>query len=307
MLLKLTLEALEPISIGLESTGIKMLLYRMPVVTPSGAVLEIPVIPGNSLRGVLRDAMAIQFLSDVRKHQSNVSIHAGTALSLFSGGILARGEEAGVNAKDLDRLMKEYVQYLLPISILGASIGKIMIPSKIKVGMGYPITRETDFLVNHLIINHLISSPNSTPSLEDILVSVLMTRKDDRAKFGQLADLGIQLSELDKFLEEAGGKREVAVQQRFEREAVAPGTKFVTYIRELLPLTNPEKGLVLETLDQLSSVGGRIAGGLGEFKLTILDGLLKSDKQQARNAYIKFIKAQSSKIAEALKKNPQKV
>jgi hypothetical protein len=302
MLLKLTLEALEPISIGLESTGIKMLLYRMPVVTPSGAVLEIPVIPGNSLRGVLRDAMAIQFLSDVRKHQSNVSIHAGTALSLFSGGILARGEEAGVNAKDLDRLMKEYVQYLLPISILGASIGKIMIPSKIKVGMGYPITRETKFLVNHLI-----SSPNSTPSLEDILVSVLMTRKDDRAKFGQLADLGIQLSGLDKFLEEAGGEREVAVQQRFEREAVAPGTKFVTYIRELLPLTNPEKGLVLETLDQLSSVGGRIAGGLGEFKLTILDGLLKSDKQQARNAYIEFIEAQSSKIAEALKKNPQKV
>ncbi len=300
MLLKLTLEALEPISIGLESTGIKMLLYRMPVVTPSGEVLEIPVIPGNSLRGVLRDAMAIQFLSDVRKHQSNVSIHAGTALSLFSGGILARGEEAGVNAKDLDRLMKEYVQYLLPISILGASIGKIMIPSKIKVGMGYPITRETDFLVNHLI-----SSPSSTPSLEDILVSVLMTRKDDRAKFGQLADLGIQLSGLDEFLKEAGGEREVTVQQRFEREAVAPGTKFVTYIRELLPLTAPEMGLVLETLDQLSSVGGRIAGGLGEFKLT-LDSLSEAD-ERARKAYIDFIKDQSSEIAKALKKNPQKV
>lgn len=298
MLLTLTLQALEPISVGLESTGIKMLLYRMPVVTPSGDVLEIPVIPGNSLRGVLRDAMAIKFLSDVRKHQQNVSVHAGTAVSLFSGGILARGEEAGVSATDLNRLMKDYVQYLLPISILGASIGKIMIPSKIKVGMGYPVTRETDFLVSHL--------SNVTPvhSLEDILVSVLMTRKDDRAKFGQLADLGIQLSGLDAFLEKAGGERGVAVQQRFEREAVAPGTQFVTYIREILPLTDPERGLLLKTLDQLYSVGGRIAGGLGEFKLISITAARNAKNARA---YDQFIKDKFNQIVEALKKNPQEI
>lgn len=299
MLLTLTLQALEPISVGLESTGIKMLLYRMPVVTSRGEVLEIPVIPGNSLRGVLRDAMAIQFLSDIRQQQSNVSVHAGTAVSLFSGGILARGEEVGVNATALDRLMKDYVRYLLPISILGASIGKIMIPSKIKVGMGYPVTHETASLVSHL--------SNVTPvhSLEDILVSVLMTRKDDRAKFGQLADLGIQLSDLDAFLEKAGGEQEVVVQQRFEREAVAPGTQFVTYIRDLLPLTDHEKGLLLETLNQLFSVGGRIAGGLGEFKLTSVDGIANADRDNALNSYRQFIKDNSKKIADALKENPQ--
>lgn len=300
MLLKLTLQALEPISIGLESLGIKMLLYRMTVVTPNGEVLEIPVIPGNSLRGVLRDAMAIQFLSDVRKQQSNVSVHAGTAVSLFSGGILARGQEAGVNATDLDHLMRGYVQYLLPISILGASIGKIMIPSKIKVGMGYPVTRETAFLISHL------SNVAPIHSLEDILVSVLMTRKDDRAKFGQLAALGIQLSGLDDFLKQAAGVHEVAVQQRFEREAVAPGTQFVTYIRELLPLTEPEKGLLLKTLTQLSSVGGRIAGGLGEFKLTRVEGI-DTEKNSALNKYQEFIQDKSQEIAEALKKNPQEI
>lgn len=301
MLLTLTLQALEPISVGLESTGIKMLLYRMSTITPNGEVLEIPVIPGNSLRGVLRDAMAIQFLSDVRKHRANVSVHAGTAVSLFSGGILARGEEVGVNATALDKLMKEYVQYLLPISILGASIGKIMIPSKIKVGMGYPVTRETSFLVSHL------SNLTLVHSLEDIVVSVLMTRKDDRAKFGQLADLGIQLSELDAFLEQAAGEREVAVQQRFEREAVAPGTQFVTYIREILPLTEPEKGLLLETLNQLSSVGGRIASGLGEFKLTRVEGIRDTEKSRALNEYQKFVKEKSQTVAEALSKNPQEI
>ncbi|MEM4402516.1 MAG: hypothetical protein QW376_08585 [Candidatus Caldarchaeum sp.] len=300
-MLTLTLQALEPISIGLESTGIKMLLYRIPIITPSGEVLEVPVIPGNSLRGVLRDAMAIQFLLDVQRQQTNTSVHAGTAVSLFSGGILARGEEAGVNASDLDRLMNEYVRYLLPISILGASVSKIMIPSKIKVGMGYPVTHETSFLVNHL------SNITPTHSLEDILVSVLMTRKDDRAKFGQLADLGIQLSGLDVFLEKAGGEREVVVQQRFEREAVAPGTRFVTYIRELLPLADAEKGLLLKTLDQLSSVGGRIAGGLGEFRLIRVDGVTGADKNKAQHAYDEFIRSKGQEIAEALKKNPQEV
>ncbi len=299
MQITLTLQALEPISVGLESTGIKMLLYRMSVVKPSGEVLEIPVIPGNSLRGVLRDAMAIQFLSDVRKHNANISVHAGTAVSLFSGGILARSEEAGVSATDLDRLMREYVQYLLPISILGASIGKIMIPSKIKVGMGYPVTHETAFLVSHL------GNVTPTQKLEDILVSVLMTRKDDRAKFGQLASLGVQLSGLDEFLQEtAGQRREVAVQQRFEREAVAPGTQFVTYIRETLPLTEPEKGLLFKTLDQLSSVGGRIAGGLGEFKLTINN---ITNARTAQSEYERFIKEKSNQIADALKKNPQEI
>lgn len=298
--LTLQLKALEPISVGLESTGIKMLLYRMAVVTPRGEVLEIPVIPGNSLRGVLRDAMAIQFLSDIREKQKNLSVHAGTAVNLFSGGILARGEETGVNATALDRLMQDYVQYLLPLSILGASIGKIMIPSKIKVGMGYPVTHETVFLTDD------IANLQPNHRLEDIWVSVLMTRKDDRAKFGQLTDLGIQLSGLDDFLREATGKRDVAVQQRFEREAVAPGTLFVTYIREILPLTDSEKGMLFKTLEHVSSVGGRIAGGLGEFKLRI-EGIAGSESNSAQQAYEKFIEEKSNEIAEALKKNPQKV
>lgn len=300
MLLKLRLQALEPISVGLESTGIKMLLFRMAVVGPEGEVLEIPVIPGNSLRGVLRDAMSLQFLSDIRNKRRSLSVHAGTAVSLFSGGILARGQEEGVSAAALDHLMQDYIQYLLPLSILGASIGKIMIPSKVKVGMGYPFTHETAFLVNDLI--------KETPKshLEDILVSVLMTRKDDRAKFGQLRDLGIGLSDLEAFLKEAAGGKEVAVQQRFEREAVAPGTLFASYIREILPLSDHEKGLLLKALQQVSSVGGRIAGGLGEFKLTI-DGIADEEQDKLMTAYSKFIKKNRKRIVEALGKNPQEV
>lgn len=304
MLLKLQLRALEPISIGLESIGTKMLLYRMTVMTPEGEVLETPVIPGNSLRGVLRDEMTLQFLSDTSSayKRKKLSVHAGTALSLFSGGILSRGEEEGVDATTLDRIIQNYVRYLLPMSILGASIAKIMIPSKLKVGIGYPITYETHFLTNDLI--------NVAPNhhLKDIVISVLMTRKDDRAKFAQLDDLDIQLPDLDQFLRQVvrGKGRETAVQQRFEREAVAPGTTFVTYIGEILPLTEYEKGLLLKTLKQVSSVGGRVAGGLGEFKLTI-DGMTDTDQKNFIAAYEAFIKKKRRSILNALAMNPQEL
>ena len=320
----LKLKAKEPLSIGFESIGTTTLLYKLPVVKDNGDVLDIPIIPGNSIRGAFRDVMVIQFLQDVKEklesNQNNSSntkkgkaedidrtltVNAGTLMTLFSGGILAKSGEHGLNAKKISEKMENYVKPLLPLSIMGCALVKFMVPSKLKFGIGYPIVEETKDLIDDLI------EDEPKVKLEDILITVQMMRKDDKVKMSQLDQLGIQTNfeELDKMMglaEEEGDNqkktKESAVQQRFVREAVAPGTTFVTYIEELIPLTEAEWGLVFKTLENFSSVGGSICRGFGKIKVEIKN--LK-DVQRYKEAYKKFIEENIDYIINALKASPE--
>ena len=310
MRVTLKLKAKEPLSIGFESIGTTMLLYKLPVIKDTGDVLEIPIIPGNSIRGVFRDAMVMQFLQDVKQNQNKndeLEVNAGTLMTLFSGGILAKAGEQELNARIVLEKMKNYVKPLLPLSIMGCALAKFMVPSKLKFGIGYPIVEETQDLIDDLI------KDEPKVKLEDILISVQMMRKDDKVKMSQLDQLGIQtnLEELDEIMgltEEEGDyqkkTKESAVQQRFVREAVAPGTTFVTYIEELIPLTEAEWGLVFKTLENLSSVGGSICRGFGKIEVEIKN-MKDEDVQKYKQAYEKFIGEKLSDIINALKASPE--
>ncbi len=310
MRVTLKLKAKEPLSIGFESIGTTMLLYKLPVIKDTGDVLEIPIIPGNSIRGVFRDAMVMQFLQDVKQNQNKndeLEVNAGTLMTLFSGGILAKAGEQELNARIVLEKMKSYVKPLLPLSIMGCALAKFMVPSKLKFGIGYPIVEETQDLIDDLI------KDEPKVKLEDILISVQMMRKDDKVKMSQLDQLGIQtnLEELDEIMgltEEEGDyqkkTKESAVQQRFVREAVAPGTTFVTYIEELIPLTEAEWGLVFKTLENLSSVGGSICRGFGKIEVEIKN-MKDEDVQKYKQAYEKFIGEKLNDIINALKASPE--
>ncbi len=310
MRVTLKLKAKEPLSIGFESIGTTMLLYKLPVIKDTGDVLEIPIIPGNSIRGVFRDAMVMQFLQDVKQNQNKndeLEVNAGTLMTLFSGGILAKAGEQELNARIVLEKMKSYVKPLLPLSIMGCALAKFMVPSKLKFGIGYPIVEETQNLIDDLI------KDEPKVKLEDILISVQMMRKDDKVKMSQLDQLGIQtnLEELDEIMgltEEEGDyqkkTKESAVQQRFVREAVAPGTTFVTYIEELIPLTEAEWGLVFKTLENLSSVGGSICRGFGKIEVEIKN-MKDENVQKYKQAYEKFIGEKLNAIINALKASPE--
>jgi len=299
MRIVLKIEAIEPISVGFESTGIETSLYRIPIIMPDGDVIDVPIIPGNSLRGVLRDEMAFQFLSDVKKISNKLSVNAGTLMTLFSGGILAGGQEE-VTTKKVSEIMDKYVKPLLPLSIMGCALIKMMVPSKIKLGIGYPVTKETKKLVED------IYDGEATVSLADITSFVLMTRKDDKMKMTQLA-VKTDFSLLDELLKKGlKGERRAAIQQRFRREVVIPGTLFVTYIDEILPLTPEEWGLLLKTLKRLKGIGGSVARGLGGLKITY-SGLSAEEVHKFEEAYRDYVKENQKKIIDALQKDPAKL
>ncbi|WP_297518078.1 RAMP superfamily CRISPR-associated protein [Thermococcus sp.] len=302
----LKMKALEPISVGYESIGIETLLYSLPIVKEDGTALEVPVIPGNSLRGVLRDQMALQFLEDVKsalteskketgapEKQESLNAHIGTLMSLFSGGILS-GEEKSQGMPNIKEIMENYIYPLLPLSIMGVALKKIIIPGRIKVGIGYPVTKETKSLLTDLGV----SLNESTPALSEITSSVLITRKDDTNKVMQLKEL---LNVQGKIEEAKAG--DSAVQQRLYRQVVVPGTVFYSYVEDIIPMTDAEWGLVLKTLERLDKIGGRVAGGLGKVKIE-LSGIDDKKREDFIKAYTNNIQDNLNTILNALETNP---
>lgn len=295
MFVKILITAKEPLSVGMESIGIKTLLYKIPVILKDGEILQLPIIPGNSFRGVLRDTMAKRFILDVCENHPDsgrVEIDAGTALSMFSGGVLSRRGASEVES--VHTLIEGYAQYLLPLSILGFAVSNTIVPGKIKIGCGYPIVKETKDLVED------IYWVDTSVKLEDICTDILLTRKNDIDKITQIREIHYDEVKAKEYLgsesEEAG-----ALQQRMIREAIIPGTIFVTYVRDVLPLRPEEKGLLWKALGEIRSLGGSTARGLGEVKLSIYN---EGDTEKAEKEYKTFIQNNIKKIDEVLKKSP---
>ncbi|MDF2954485.1 RAMP superfamily CRISPR-associated protein [Candidatus Alkanophaga liquidiphilum] len=300
----LKLKAKEPLSVGFESVGTTVLLYKLPIVKEDGELLEVPIIPGNSIRGAFRDEMAIQFLRDVKRvweakksgSAGEFTANAGTLMTLFSGGILARAGEQELTAKKISNKMESYVKPLLPLSIMGCALAKFMVPSKLKFGIGYPVVEETYDLIDDLV------REQPKTKLSDILISVQMIRKDDKAKISQL-EIKTNFEELDRILGlEKEGREEAAVQQIFTREAIAPGTVFVTYIEELIPLTDAEWGLVFKTLKNFPNVGGSVVRGFGSLEVSYSSSINTQDYEQA---YEKLVQDRIDQIFEALNDAPE--
>jgi CRISPR/Cas system CSM-associated protein Csm3 (group 7 of RAMP superfamily) len=295
MHIKILLTVKEPLSVGLESIGIKTLLYKIPIVQRNGELFEIPIIPGNSFRGVLRDTMAKRYILDICGQcsgQEKIEIDPGTALSMFSGGMLTRAGSSTVES--VPSLIEEYAQYILPLSILGFAVSNTIVPGKIKVGCGYPIVDETKDLIEDIYWE------DTKIKLEDLYTEVLLTRKDDIEKISQISEIDYDEEKANQYLqresEEAG-----ALQQRMVREAVIPGTKYVTYIRDVLPLKPAEEGFLLKTLQEIKSLGGSTARGLGEIELSVLN---VNDIDNKIQAYEKFIQDNLDTIKDQLKTSP---
>jgi hypothetical protein len=301
LFLRILLTAKEPLSVGLESIGIKTLLYKLPVVLRNGVIMEIPVIPGNSFRGVLRDTMSKRFILDVCRASSEekIAVDPGTALSMFSGGILSKPKKSDKKSKEdsIYTLIEGHARYLLPLSILGFAVSNTIVPGKIKVGCGYPVVRETKELIEDLYWE------DTGIELANIYTTVLLTRKNDLEKISQIREIEYDKDEAQDYLrreeKEAG-----ALQQRMEREAVIAGTRFVTFIRDILPLKPEEEGLLLKTIGEVKSVGGSTARGLGEVKLSIFN---EQTREDAESKYEAFIQENIREIREQLKKSPMEL
>ncbi len=131
-----------------ESHGVNARLRREKFVQPDGSVEEVPVISGNSIRGILRDRGMLHMLKQlgygVNPETGEVcGLSLAAFYYLFSGGALTKDAGRGI---DVDEARKW--RDLIPlVAIFGGAMGNQIMPGKVKIGKLIPICKETAHLV----------------------------------------------------------------------------------------------------------------------------------------------------------------
>jgi len=129
-----------------------------------GKIVEIPVISGNALRGIMRRRGSYRLLEmlGIRKEDLGEDVqHA-----LFSGGMLKKGAGGGT----IDMNFIKDLRTMLPImSVWGTTIGQQMIGGKLDVGQMIPISCQTA----------VRTGVESNISIHSLLDEVAHTRRDD--------------------------------------------------------------------------------------------------------------------------------
>ena len=233
--------AVEPLSHIGESLSIfsHFAKEKMLVSTKTGQrVIEVPVISGNSFRGVLRRRAGYKLLEllDIKKETLSESLqHA-----FFSGGILKKGAGNGVT----DTQFVSKLRFNLPIiSLFGSAIGQQMIQSKLDVGQLIPISCQTKSRTG-------IDSEISIYSLLDERPATRRDDMEDKTKGSQDPDDQKQ-------------------QMRYTHEVLVAGTEFYHYFT-LKNFNDLEKGAFWSTLAEFSKypkIGGLGCRGFGMVQL----------------------------------------
>lgn len=222
---------------GDEKTGSESLLRRLSYII-DGKRVEIPVLSGNAIRGILRRELMADMLTRLDYKLESAKIYH----MLFSGGMLETVNEKSSGVIDIG-LKRKIRKTIPPIAVLGSSLGNQIFEGKLKIDMALPICKElTDFLPDDLVIK-------SETSVHEFLDWTFTTRRDD--------------------LREERKEDEQATQMLVNFEVFAPGTPF--YHEFILNDANEvEEGVLVRMLNlwkQKPYIGGKSAIGLGKLKL----------------------------------------
>lgn len=259
---------------GGEKNGTVTQLRREKFIQKNGKPIEIPVISGNSIRGKLRDIAAMDILT--KQDGTKIKVDADSFNLLFTGGSLESTGSEGINIEKVRQMRKDMPM----LSVLGGSVGNVILPGKVEIGKLIPIAKETLHLIPEQYHNAYTEEPKS---IWEYCQLEMYTRKDD-AK-----------DEVKKeFLQDIDGKKKAnPVQMKYDTETIAAGTKF--YWRICLKDTNDiETGAFLQTLstwaEQNSQVGGNGRVGHGALKLEIKETkVIDSDLDFQNEDFVKYI------------------
>lgn len=247
---------------GDEKAGNQSLIRRQAYIVDN-SVIEIPVISGNAIRGVLRRMIWDDLLERVGYTLANMKIYH----MLFTGGILEAVDSKDSGLIDID-MKKRLRAELPPLAVLGTALGNQMFEGKLKCAIAQPICSELkEFLPDDLPVQ-------PTTSIYELVSFDFMTRLDD--------------------IKEARQEGEAAHQMLMSFEVINPGTIFV----HSFALDNPndvEKAVLARALNLWREhpwVGGKSGVGYGTVKLNYE---LSDD-----SAYLKFIDDNKDKICQTL-------
>lgn len=262
---------------GGEQNGVASMLRREKFVQPDGSVEKVPVISGNSIRGVLRDVGMYDMLQKlgygVDKETGEVT---GLPLSafyfLFSGGALSSTGEAGINVERFRR-MKDLVPL---IGVFGGAVGNAIMPGKLKVGKFIPICKETLHLLPQKYRNE------NAESIWEYCQTEMYTRKDDEKNDRVRNMIDPQVRTL---LTEGKAKADItkastAQQMMYRVETLAAGTQFYWKVT-MEDATDIEFESFVNALLVFSKspfLGGRSAVGHGEISIK-MDKWLEIDSR----------------------------
>lgn len=250
---------------GGEQNGISSMLRREKFVQPDGSVEKIPVISGNSIRGILRDVGMYDMLQRVGYGVEDDGTVTGLPLSafyfLFSGGALSSTGENGINIERF-RKMKELIPL---IGVFGGAIGNAIMPGKIKIGKLIPICRETLHLIPTKYQNH------NAESIWEYCQTEMYTRRDDEKndRVRGMIDGNVRALISGGASKTDITKASTAQQMMYRIESLAAGTQFYWKITVDDP-TQIEFESIINTLLAFSKspyLGGRSSVGHGEVSI----------------------------------------
>lgn len=238
---------------GGERNGTIVQLRREKFVQPKGKVVEIPVISGNSIRGKIRDLAAIDILT--KADGMKVLVDADNFNLLFSGGSL---ESTGGKQLDIDKV-RQMRKDIPMLSVLGCSIGNVILPGKVDIGKMIPICKET----LHLIPEKYHGTDEIKTVWEYCQVE-MNTRRDDTKDENKR-----------EFIKEEALTDDLrGGQMMYYTETLVAGTRFYWKVC-LRDTTDIETGAFLSILQswsqQSSQVGGNGRVGHGRLKVEMKD------------------------------------
>jgi CRISPR type IV-associated protein Csf2 len=241
----------------------------------NGSVEEVPIISGNSIRGILRDRGMLHMLSalgyGVNRDTGEVQgLSLPAFYFLFSGGTLTKVSGRGLDIDDARRWRE-----LIPlVALFGGAMGNQIMPGKVKIGKAIPICEETV----HLLPDQFVDG-QKLESVWELCQEEAYTRRDDEKseKLRQLIG-----SEDRKLIEaKARGKRqkrgtgedvrdsEQKQQMRYYVETIAAGTRLFWDVA-LDDVTDLEFEAFCVTLAEFARypyIGGK--SGVGHGKVSI--------------------------------------
>lgn len=267
----LDITALSPISHKEETLGTTTMLRREKVFLPDGRVTEVPVVSGNSLRGVLR-RLGEELLREVLGYEGELPLRVAHALR--NGGSLSKTDVEGISGRRLAQL-RELVPH---VGVFGCAAGARTISGAIKVGKVRPVCEET---------RHLLDGLDHVGELPSVFRQVCLE------SYSHFAD-GEELS-----FEEAEGHGPL---MRYEVEAFATGVQLRSWIRlehahpgEVAFLTD-----VLQEFARRGHLGARSGTGFGQIRVAASEPMKVTGKMPAPMNWREAMSSRRDEVMEVL-------
>ena len=296
-----------------DTHGVNAKLRREKIAQPDGTVEEVPVISGNSIRGILRDRGMLQMLRLLGYGIDEATgairgLPLDSFYFLFSGGALT---STGARGLDIDEARRW--RDLIPlVAIFGGAMGNQIMPGKVKVGKMLPICQETA----HILPERYAAQANA--SIWDCLQEEAYTRRDDekseslRQLLAPEQRLLLEAAAKDKREkrgtdDDVAGEKSTAQQMRYFVETIAAGTRLFwdVALDDVTPLEFEAFCATLAEFARWPYLGGKSGVGHGKVQIRFQDWLaidprldLAGTKLQAPlgNAYLEHLRGHGDEI-----------